>query len=97
MLGFILVLCGCISIIITFFILVVAHLKKWEKIKRYTGVILSIISILMMIYFIYISKSSGNPDAGHEFSQFYFPIMIFSFFIILGIRSAINTFKAKYN
>ena len=50
---------------------------------------MSVTSLIAMILFIYVQKSNGNPDAGMEFEQFYFPILVFILFTAIGILSSI--------
>ena len=72
-------LCGLV--VAFFLILIISVLFNWRKVRLITGILMSITSAISMALFIYVQKSNGNPDAGMEFIQFYFPLLVFAFFI----------------
>ncbi|OPX44503.1 hypothetical protein CLHUN_14960 [Ruminiclostridium hungatei] len=54
---------------------------------------MSLTSIIAMILFVNVQKANGNPDAGMEFEQFYFTILVFVVFIVIGFVSSIKLVK----
>jgi len=88
-------LCGVI--VFLFLVLLLSILLKWNKARLITGILMSITSIITMILFIDIQISNGNPDAGMEFVQFYFPILVFLGFTTVGIFSTVKLAKWNIN
>jgi len=86
-----LTLCGII--VFLFLILLVSILLRWKKTRLITGMLMSLTSIIAMILFVNVQKANGNPDAGMEFEQFYFPILVFVVFIVIGFVSSIKLVK----
>lgn len=82
-------LCG--GIVALFLTLLIAILFKWEKTRLISGILMSVISVIAMVLFIYIQEINGNPDYGKEFMQFYFPILVLVFFIGIGLLSTIRS------
>lgn len=84
-------LCGII--VLLFLILLASILLKWEKARLITGLTLSLTSIIALILFVNVQRANGNPDAGKEFPQFYFPISVFIIFTAIGFVSSIKLVK----
>ncbi len=93
MLELTLALCG--TIVVLFIILLISILFKWKRARLITGAIMSITSVISMALFIYVQKANGNPDAGMEFIQFYFPILVFTFFIAAGLLSSVKAIRRR--
>ncbi|MHB8064589.1 MAG: hypothetical protein ACYDG2_18475 [Ruminiclostridium sp.] len=83
----------CVIIGFSFLILLVSILLKWKKTRLVTGMLMSLTSIIAMILFVNVQKANGNPDAGMEFEQLYFPILVFVVFIAIGFVSTIKLVK----
>lgn len=91
LLGLTLVLCGIIFLL--FMSLIVSIALKRNKLGLFLGTLMSIISIIAMILFIIVQDANGNPDAGKEIVQLYFPISVFVVFIVIGLVSSIKLVK----
>lgn len=88
-------LCGVIAPL--FLIFIFSVLLKWEKVRLIIGIMMSIISAIAMVLFIYAQRINGNPDAGMEFIQFYFPLLVFVFFMAIGILPVVNQPRKQIN
>ncbi len=80
---------------ILFLVLLTSYISKWEKTKIVLSCIVPVLSLISMILFCYIQKAHGNPDAGKEFVQWYFPLSIYLFLTVFGIMSFIITIYKK--
>lgn len=66
---------------------------KWKKAGLLIALLMSLLSLVAMILFLYVQKVNGNPDSGKEFVQLYFPIMVFMAFAATGIICSIKLSK----
>ena len=91
LLGVTLILCGIIFLL--FMSLIISIALKHNKTRLFLGTLMSILSIIAMILFIIVQNANGNPDAGKEIVQLYFPISVFVVFIAVGFVSSIKLVK----
>jgi lipopolysaccharide export LptBFGC system permease protein LptF len=59
-------------------------LLSMRRAGQITGILMSLLSVFAMSLFLSIQRASGNPDAGRQIVQIYFPVMIFMAFGITG-------------
>jgi len=78
-----------------FLVLLASYIFNFETVRIFLSCIVSGFALLSMILFCYIQKANGNPDLGMEFWQWYFPISIYLFLIVIGVISFIITINKK--
>lgn len=91
MLLFNLALCGII--VLLSLVLLISMAMKWRRAGQIIGMLMSLLSVFAMILFLSIQRASGNPDAGREFIQIYFPVMVFMAFAVTGVICSIQLIR----
>lgn len=89
MLGLMLLMCLVLVVLIGLCFV----LGKMYTVKMILGFIIMCISAYIIPSFYKLQRDNGNPDAGKEFGQLYFPIIIFTICLLLGIAISINAQK----
>ncbi|NLX87203.1 MAG: hypothetical protein GXY97_08675 [Clostridiales bacterium] len=86
----------CVLVFVLFICLMAAHFSGRVRMKMLIGLTMSLMSALAMGLFCHVQRINGNPDQGKELVQWYFPLAVFIFFIVLGIIPAVSFVKDKY-
>jgi hypothetical protein len=86
----------CVLVFVLFLCLIATHFSGRAREKALIGLTMSLTAALAMALFCYVQRINGNPDQGMELLQWYFPLAVFIFFIVLGIIPAVSFVKDKY-
>lgn len=86
----------CVLVFVLFICLIAAHFFGKVRVKMLIGLTMSFAVALAMGLFCHVQRINGNPDQGKEMGQWYFPLAVFIFFIVIGIIAAVSFVKDKY-
>ena len=74
--------------VITLLLFLLMLIRKKGRIRMLLGALMFLSSIVSMILFLLMQKTSGNPDQGMELFQLYFPCAAYAAFALSGVIAA---------